>query len=67
MAFRPDGHRLVTGGSDHTVRLWDVDTGQQIGAPLTGHAGTVFSVAFSADGHRVVSGAYDKTRAVVER
>ena len=42
------------------MRLWDVDTGQQIGAPLTGHADGP-CVAFSADGHRVVSGAYDKT------
>ena len=43
------------------MRLWDADTGQQIGAPLTGHTGTVFSVAFSPDGQRIASGSADKT------
>ena len=28
---------------------------------LSGHAGTVTSVAFSADGSKVVSGSHDKT------
>ena len=51
MAFSPDGHRLATGGDDDTVRLWNADTGQPIGDPLTGHTGPVLSVAFSPDGH----------------
>ncbi|OOK76798.1 WD domain, G-beta repeat family protein [Mycobacterium kansasii] len=41
--------------------MWDVGTGQQIGAPLTGHTGAVDSVAFSPDGRRIVSGSDDKT------
>ena len=43
------------------MRLWDADTGQQIGAPLTGHTGYVISVAFSPDGRRIVSGSFDNT------
>ena len=60
MAFSPDGRRIVSGGFDKTVRIWDAGTGQQIGAPLTGHTKTVESVAFSPDGRRIASGG-DKT------
>ena len=43
------------------VRLWNADTGQPLGDPLTGHTSTVASVAFSPDGHRIASGSWDKT------
>ena len=37
VAFSPDGKRIVSGSDDNTVRLWDADTGQPIGQPMTGH------------------------------
>ena len=43
------------------VRLWDVATHRQIGAPLLGHGGMVYSVAFSPDGKILASGAADGT------
>jgi WD40 repeat protein len=59
LAFGPNGSRIVTGGGDNTVRVWDVDTLTPVGSPLLGHHGQVSSVRFSGDGARIVSGGFD--------
>ena len=61
VAFSPDGKRIVSGSWDGTLRIWDADTGQPLGAPLTGHTDAVYGVAFSPDGTRIVSGSADHT------
>ena len=43
------------------MRLWDVATRQQIGAPLTGYGRWVTSVAFSPDGMTLAGGSNDYT------
>ena len=61
VAFSPDGTKIVSGGNDCTVRVWDIKTRLQIGVPITGHASFVRSVAFSPDGKKIVSSSDDAT------
>ena len=60
-SFSPDGRQIVSASEDNTVRIWDVATGRQVGAPLKGHTSTVYSASFSPDGKQIVSASYDKT------
>jgi len=61
VAFSPDGRHIVSGSWDHTIRVWDVQTGGQVGNTLQGHTASVWSVAFSPDGRHIVSGSKDVT------
>jgi hypothetical protein len=61
VAVSPDGHRLASPGADNTVLMWNADTGQAIGAPLTGHTKMVRGVVFSPVAHRLASASDDHT------
>ncbi|HYC78328.1 MAG TPA: WD40 repeat domain-containing protein [Planctomycetota bacterium] len=56
-AFDPkNGRRLLSGGVDHAVRLWDVELGYAVDLPSP-HAGPVSGVAFG--GGSIVSASVD--------
>ncbi len=55
MAFSPGGRRLATVGADKAIRLWDVRTRRQVGAPMTSRTEFVNDVAFSPDGRMLAS------------
>ncbi|KIM24221.1 hypothetical protein M408DRAFT_76230, partial [Serendipita vermifera MAFF 305830] len=59
--FSPDGRRIVSGSSDHMVRVWDIRMGETVVGPLRGHTGSVRSVSFSPDGRKIISGSDDCT------
>ncbi|MFN7216626.1 NACHT and WD repeat domain-containing protein [Microcystis sp.] len=60
VSFSSDGKTLATGSDDKTIKLWNVQTGQEI-RTLTGHNGIVNSVSFSSDGKTLASDSSDNT------
>ena len=58
LALTGDG-RVVSGSDDGTVKVWDLNSGQEE-RTLSGHGGGVMALALTGDG-RVVSGSYDGT------
>ena len=62
LAFSPDGQLLATADTDGTVRLWDVDTQQQIGPAVTAsETGGTNAVAFSPNGELLATANADGT------
>eukprot|EP00164_Ancoracysta_twista_P000338 GFYU01000464.1.p1 GENE.GFYU01000464.1~~GFYU01000464.1.p1 ORF type:complete len:320 (+),score=92.41 GFYU01000464.1:82-960(+) len=55
-----DAQFALTGSWDHTLRLWDLNSGESV-KRFVSHSKDVLSVAFSADNRQIVSGSRDKT------
>ena len=55
-----DGTRALSGSEDETLRLWDLESGEEL-RRLEGHEGEVWAVSVFADGTRALSGSEDKT------
>lgn len=58
--FSPDGSRLVSGGEDRTIRLWNVVSGREE-MVIGGHTDEVTSVMFHPSGLAILSGSLDGT------
>jgi WD40 repeat protein len=55
LAVSADGRRLLSGSYDHTVRVWDVESGKPLHV-LSGHEDWVIDVDLSPDGRVALSG-----------
>ncbi len=59
-SFSPDGERILAWGGDRTARLWDADTGSELGV-FAGHEGSLGGVWFARAGSTVVTASSDGT------
>jgi WD40 repeat protein len=58
VAFLPDGKRAASGGYDHTIRLWDLETGKEL-RRIQNHDERVWCLAVTPDGERILTGSND--------
>jgi WD40 repeat protein len=60
LTFSPDGKTLISGSQDKTIKLWNLETSQEI-STLSGHSDHICSVAYSPNGQILASASKDKT------
>ena len=58
VAITPDGRRAVSASEDNTLKVWDLETGEEE-KTLQGHTREVNSVEITPDGCRAVSAGHD--------
>jgi len=56
----PDRKRLITGGRDATIRVWELATGQSV-LVLKGHTDWVNDLALEPHGDYLISASHDST------
>ncbi|KAG1782597.1 WD40-repeat-containing domain protein [Suillus placidus] len=64
-AFFKDGRRVATCSYDYTVRIWDVEKGELVGAPFEGHRSWVKSLSLSPDEKRIAGGGDNRDNTII--
>ncbi|KAF9231734.1 WD40-repeat-containing domain protein [Melanogaster broomeanus] len=59
--FVPDAGQIVSASEDGTIRVWDMESGEEVGDAMKGHKGPVCSIVMLADGKRIASAGADKS------
>ncbi len=52
---------IASAGDDRTIRLWDANTLESLGEPLTGHEQVIWKIAIHPDGTHLASASHDGT------
>ncbi len=65
MDYSADGRRLISGGKDSLVKLWDPQTGK-LERAFSGHAAAVDGVHFTPDQQRLISQSEDRTVRILD-
>ncbi|NBD15042.1 MAG: FHA domain-containing protein [Cyanobacteria bacterium] len=60
LAFSPDGATLASASGDKTIKLWNLETGEET-LSITAHKLAINALAFSPDGATLASASGDKT------
>lgn len=55
LIFNEDGSRLITGGADSTIRIWDMQSGEHLITLKAAEGSEVYQVALSPDEDRIAS------------
>ncbi len=60
LALSPNGQILVGGGSDRTIKIWQLDKERSV-IHLTGHQGSILALLICFDNQTLISASADKT------
>ncbi|KAF8553447.1 WD40 repeat-like protein [Imleria badia] len=55
LAYHPDGRRVVSRSGEGTIRVWNLENGQQEGTSMEHSSGSVGNLAVTRDGTRIIS------------